>query len=120
MENIEPKTRREFFLNKIAEAAGGNAAPGKFTVTFSGVTNNGSNTAACDHTHAEILEAYNAGRVIEGKYNNYILSLHAIGEGLARFSAEFHAVYGEEPVWYAVTAVVYNDGDVEVHTDGEV
>lgn len=121
MDNIEPKTRIEKLLNKIAEGVGSDGAAGKFKIEFSGRSSNEENTAACNHTYAEIKAAYDSDMMIEARYEGgYVLPMVTANEGQFVFAFHYYAVYGNEPVEYGIFACVYNDDSVVVHTGGEV
>lgn len=121
MDNIEPKTRIEKLLNKIAEGVGSDGAAGKFKVEFSGKSTNEENTAACNHTYAEIKAAYDSNMMIEAKYEgHYVLPMVDASDGQFVFAFHYYAVYGNEPVEYGIFACVYNDDSVVVRTGGEV
>lgn len=119
MENIEPKTRIEKILNKIADNVGGgdsSSESNKLVVTFSG---NGE-TSACDKTYAEIDAAYKSGKEVEGRYGAFVLRLMRAASqfGFYEFYCYLMTDFSEE-TFYEVYAGVQSDGSVDVRTNGD-
>lgn len=116
---IEPRTRIEKILNKIADNVG-SEAPEKFVINFDGVWDSSENTSSCDKTFAEIREAYVSGRTIEALYGQHVLHLTYVSVDAYFNFYCYYKVDFAESTYFEVNAEVYADGKVKVQIDGDV
>ena len=118
---IQPRTRIEQLLNKIAENVGekGSSKSNKFIVTFSGETDNDNDPPTCDCTYEEIVEAFDEGYDVEGRYGNFILRLQRCTPTFVEFALYYYATFGEA-TWYGICAMVESNDTVSIYLGGDV
>lgn len=109
---ILPKTREEFFLNDIAESGGGGSGGGgTFVIGVSEETSDNKTILTFDKTAQEISTA-----MAEGK----IAFADRVGNGLGKFTERFYVIGtdfppGGAPIVYCVAAKnLFNDSGVQV------
>lgn len=116
---IEPRTRIEKILNKIADNVGAEASE-KFVINFDGVWDPSEDTSSCDKTFAEIKDAYVSGLTIEAKYDQYVLHLTYVNvDAYFNFYCYYKVDFAEN-TFFEVNAEIYSDGKVKVQVDGDV
>lgn len=143
--NIEPKTRVEKILNRIARGVEGEAAQlpeataadagkrlvidkngnyalrGDFVVNFWGVSEDASqddsHPAYCDRTFEEIWNAYQDGYQIKCMYqNSFYLTIRSFDSHHLLCEAYYFLDYTEN-THIGLTASIYSDGDIYIYFD---
>lgn len=139
--NIEPKTRVEKILNRIARGVEGEAAQlpeatsadagkrlvidkdgnyalrGDFVVNFWGASGDDLHTAYCDKTFAEIWNAHQDGYQIKCMYqNSFNLTIRALNSDYLLCEAYYFLDYSEN-THIGLTASASVDGDPYVYVD---
>lgn len=141
---IEPRTRVEQLLGRIAKGVEGEAAQlpeatpadagkvltidkngnyalrGKFIVNFWGATGDDLHPAYCDRTFQEIKDAFDDGYQVECWYQrSFILPLISYTDFDFFWATKYYMDY-TEIAFNAVTASIDSVGNIYIYFDGEV